>query len=202
MDLRARVAELMPQAREELAELVAIRSVADPRQFPPEECDGPPSGCSTSSRRSASPTPGWSGPPDGSRPWSGSQTVPDPEAPDGPALRPLRRAAAAGRRRLADAAVRAHRGRRPLVRPRRRRLQGQHRHAPRRAARPGRRRPGQPQAGRRGVRGAGHRRARGLRRRARPTCSAPTRSWSATPATRRWASRRPPSACAAWSTSS
>ena len=28
----------MPQAREELEELVAIRSVADPRQFPPEEC--------------------------------------------------------------------------------------------------------------------------------------------------------------------
>ena len=38
MDLKARVAELMPQARDELAELVAIRSVADPRQFPPEEC--------------------------------------------------------------------------------------------------------------------------------------------------------------------
>lgn len=39
MDLRNRIAELMPQAREELAELVSIRSVADPRQFPPEECD-------------------------------------------------------------------------------------------------------------------------------------------------------------------
>ncbi|MFE3998423.1 dipeptidase [Nocardioides sp. YIM B13467] len=38
MDLRSRIAELMPQAREELAELVAIKSVADPRQFPPEEC--------------------------------------------------------------------------------------------------------------------------------------------------------------------
>ena len=37
-DLRTRVAELMPRAREELSELVAIRSVADPRQFPPEEC--------------------------------------------------------------------------------------------------------------------------------------------------------------------
>ncbi|NUR07824.1 MAG: dipeptidase [Nocardioidaceae bacterium] len=36
--LRDRVAELMPRAREELAELVALRSVADPRQFPPEEC--------------------------------------------------------------------------------------------------------------------------------------------------------------------
>ena len=39
MDLRTRIAELMPQVREELAELVAIRSVADPRQFPPEECE-------------------------------------------------------------------------------------------------------------------------------------------------------------------
>jgi acetylornithine deacetylase/succinyl-diaminopimelate desuccinylase-like protein len=37
-DLRTRVAEQMPQAREELSEIVAIRSVADPRQFPPEEC--------------------------------------------------------------------------------------------------------------------------------------------------------------------
>jgi cysteinylglycine-S-conjugate dipeptidase len=38
MDLRERIASLMGQARPELAELVAIRSVADPRQFPPEEC--------------------------------------------------------------------------------------------------------------------------------------------------------------------
>jgi len=38
MDLRTRISELMPQAKDELAELVAIKSVADPRQFPPEEC--------------------------------------------------------------------------------------------------------------------------------------------------------------------
>ncbi|GAA2205337.1 dipeptidase [Nonomuraea monospora] len=38
-ELRSRVQELMPAARDELAELVAIRSVADPRQFPPEECE-------------------------------------------------------------------------------------------------------------------------------------------------------------------
>lgn len=38
-DLRRRIADLMPQAREELAELVALRSVADPRQYPPEECE-------------------------------------------------------------------------------------------------------------------------------------------------------------------
>jgi acetylornithine deacetylase/succinyl-diaminopimelate desuccinylase-like protein len=39
MDLRARIAELMPRARTELAELVAFRSVADPRQYPAEECE-------------------------------------------------------------------------------------------------------------------------------------------------------------------
>src|SRR4051794_19702478 len=39
MDLRARIDELMPHARAELAEIVAMRSVADPRQFPPEECE-------------------------------------------------------------------------------------------------------------------------------------------------------------------
>ena len=38
MDLRERIASLMSQVRPELAELVAIRSVADTRQFPPEEC--------------------------------------------------------------------------------------------------------------------------------------------------------------------
>ena len=38
MDLRERIASLMGQVRAELAEFVAIRSVADPRQFPPEEC--------------------------------------------------------------------------------------------------------------------------------------------------------------------
>ncbi len=38
MELRERIAGLMPQARNELSELVAIRSVADARQFPPEEC--------------------------------------------------------------------------------------------------------------------------------------------------------------------
>ncbi|RBM18749.1 dipeptidase [Streptomyces sp. PT12] len=35
----AAVAALMPGARDELAELVAFRSVADPEQFPPSECE-------------------------------------------------------------------------------------------------------------------------------------------------------------------
>ncbi|UPO76906.1 dipeptidase [Arthrobacter sp. Helios] len=39
MDARENVAQLMPQAHEELTELVALRSVADPRQFPAEECE-------------------------------------------------------------------------------------------------------------------------------------------------------------------
>ncbi len=38
MDLRERIASLMGQVRPELAEFLPIRSVADPRQFPPEEC--------------------------------------------------------------------------------------------------------------------------------------------------------------------
>ncbi|MEU8764239.1 dipeptidase [Streptomyces sp. NPDC048659] len=36
--LRAKVRALMPRAKEDLTALVAMRSVADPRQFPPEEC--------------------------------------------------------------------------------------------------------------------------------------------------------------------
>lgn len=39
VDLRSRVGELMATARPELAEFVALRSVADPRQFPAEECE-------------------------------------------------------------------------------------------------------------------------------------------------------------------
>jgi cysteinylglycine-S-conjugate dipeptidase len=38
MPMRDRITALMSQAHTELAELLAIRSVADPRQFPPEEC--------------------------------------------------------------------------------------------------------------------------------------------------------------------
>jgi cysteinylglycine-S-conjugate dipeptidase len=37
-DLRTRVSSLMPQAHEDLAELVGCKSVADPRQFPASEC--------------------------------------------------------------------------------------------------------------------------------------------------------------------
>src|SRR5690242_2604619 len=37
-DVREAVKGLMGQARDDLAELVAFKSVADPKQFPPEEC--------------------------------------------------------------------------------------------------------------------------------------------------------------------
>jgi acetylornithine deacetylase/succinyl-diaminopimelate desuccinylase-like protein len=37
--LRTAVRGLMPRAKDELAELVAFKSVADPKQFPPEECE-------------------------------------------------------------------------------------------------------------------------------------------------------------------
>ena len=36
--LRRRIADLMGRAQTDLAELVAIPSVADPRQYPPQEC--------------------------------------------------------------------------------------------------------------------------------------------------------------------
>lgn len=39
MELLSRIDGLMDQARDELGELVRMRSVADPRQAPPEECD-------------------------------------------------------------------------------------------------------------------------------------------------------------------
>ncbi|MFZ0040403.1 MAG: M20/M25/M40 family metallo-hydrolase, partial [Solirubrobacteraceae bacterium] len=38
-DLRQAVTRLMPRAKDDLAELVAFKSVADPKQFPPEECE-------------------------------------------------------------------------------------------------------------------------------------------------------------------
>jgi len=38
-ELRTKVAELMPRAKDDLAELVAFRSVADPVEQPPEECE-------------------------------------------------------------------------------------------------------------------------------------------------------------------
>src|SRR3954451_6416674 len=38
-DLRSSVAGLMARAKDDLAELVSFQSVADPKQYPPEECE-------------------------------------------------------------------------------------------------------------------------------------------------------------------
>lgn len=80
MGLRTRIAGLMPRARTELAELVAIRSVADPRQVPPEECERAANWVLTKFRdlgfdvalRTT---------PDGSKAVVGSRDCPDPQAP-------------------------------------------------------------------------------------------------------------------------
>src|SRR5690349_24793825 len=37
-ELRRAVRDLMPRAKDDLAELVTFKSVADPKQYPPEEC--------------------------------------------------------------------------------------------------------------------------------------------------------------------
>ena len=50
-DLRDAVHGLMPRAKDDLSELVAFKSVADPKQYPPEECaSARRSGSSTRSR--------------------------------------------------------------------------------------------------------------------------------------------------------
>ena len=81
MDLRERIANLMGRVRPELAELVAIRSVADPRQFPPEECARAAqwvldafAGAGFSDARLAEMT-------DGSHAVLGTRPGPDPDAP-------------------------------------------------------------------------------------------------------------------------
>ena len=169
---------LMGRAKEDLAELVAFQSVADPKQYPPEECEKAAQWVVDAFAEvglqdvTLSPTP------------DGTQCVhghaPGPEGAPTVLLYchydvqpPL------GRGGLGDAAVRADRARRPLVRPRRRRLQGQHRHAPHRAARarataaPGRRQADRARARRSRAPAAWRRSSR-----ATPTCCAPTRSWS------------------------
>ena len=93
MDLRSRITDLMRPARDELAEFVAIRSVADPRQFPPEECAKAAqwvldkfAGLGFSDARLERT-------PDGSDAVVGSRPGPGPGCPDRAPLRALRRAA-------------------------------------------------------------------------------------------------------------
>jgi len=81
MDLRSRIGDMMAVAREELAELVALRSVADPLQFPAEECERAAQWVRRKfaelgfSDARLEPTP------DGSNAVIGSRSCPDPEAP-------------------------------------------------------------------------------------------------------------------------
>ena len=81
MSLEDRVAGLMPQARDELAELVAIPSVADPRQFPPEECARAAQWVMDAFRRVGFADVGLHPTADGSNAVVGSRPSPDPEAP-------------------------------------------------------------------------------------------------------------------------
>ena len=128
--LRERVRGLMPRAKADLTEMVAFRSVHDPSQAPPEQCDAMVDwllgaftevGLRDVAAHETS---------DGSKAVTGFAPGPD----DAPTVLlyfhhdvqpPLDDAA------WDVAGVAADRTRRALVRPRRRRLQGQHRRAPR-----------------------------------------------------------------------
>ena len=162
MTLRTRVSGLMPRARADLARMVGFPSVRDAAQFPVAGCDGMVDwliGAFTE---------------------AGLSQVQAHVTADGSKAVTGIRPGPAGRRPCSSTAtttcsrrwtttpgraprVRAGRAGRPLVRSRRRRLQGQHRHAPDRAARAGGRRrlPVTVKLDRRGLRGAGHRRPGG-----------------------------------------
>ena len=196
-DLRARVSDVLPGLRRDLEDLVRIESVsADPARagevrrsaeavrdlfaaegFDAEilsEAGGAPA--VVAHKRSA-----------------------DPGRADGAPLRPPRRPARERPRRLGLGAVRAHRARRPPLRPRGRRRQGRHRGAPRRRADLRRRPAGPPHRLRRGRGGGRLRVARAVPGRPPRRGSPPTSSSSPTPATGTSASRPSPPRCAAWS---
>ena len=166
--LREHIAGLMGQVRAELAELVAIPSVADARQFPPEEC-------ARAARwvRDAFAGVGFRDAwlaemSDGSQAVLGSRPCADPDAPT-----VLLYAHYDVQPPLNEDAWRtppfaADRGGRALVRPGYRRLQGQHPHASDGAAGLRRRGAGQSEAGHRRIGGARHRRPGGVRARSIP----------------------------------
>jgi cysteinylglycine-S-conjugate dipeptidase len=79
--LRARIAELMPKAREELSELVAIPSVADPRLFPAQECVRAAEWVADRFAGVGFDDVGLVETPDGSRAVIGSRPCGDPDAP-------------------------------------------------------------------------------------------------------------------------
>ena len=164
--LRPAVQGLMGRAKDDLAELVAFKSVADPKQYPPEECAKAAEWVVERFAAEGLQDVTASLTPDGSRLrprlCAGPRGVAD-RAP----VQPLRRAAAARRGPVDGADLGAHRARRPLVRARLGGLQGQHRHAPHGAARAAagqwRRLPVRHQDHLRGLGGAGHRWPRGVR---------------------------------------
>jgi len=80
-DLAQRVADLMPRVRTELAELVAIPSVADARQFPPEECARAAQWVVDAFRELGFADIGLHETSDGSQAVVGSRPGPDPDAP-------------------------------------------------------------------------------------------------------------------------
>jgi acetylornithine deacetylase/succinyl-diaminopimelate desuccinylase-like protein len=79
--LRARVAELMQKAREELSELVAIPSVGDPRLFPAQECVRAAEWVAARFAGAGFEDVGLVETPDGSRAVIGSRPCGDPDAP-------------------------------------------------------------------------------------------------------------------------
>ncbi|MFC7496382.1 MULTISPECIES: dipeptidase [unclassified Nocardioides] len=79
--LADRVAALMPRVRTELADLVAIPSVADPRQFPPEECARAADWVVDAFRELGFADIGLHDTADGSKAVVGSRPGPDPDAP-------------------------------------------------------------------------------------------------------------------------
>jgi cysteinylglycine-S-conjugate dipeptidase len=80
-DLSQRVADLMTQVRTELAELIAIPSVADARQFPPEECARAAAWVVEKFRELGFADIGLHETADGSRAVVGSRPGPDPDGP-------------------------------------------------------------------------------------------------------------------------
>ncbi len=80
-DLAQRIDSLMPRARQELAELVSIRSVADARQFPPEECERAAQWVLEAFADVGFDDIGLHETADGSKAVVGSRPAPDPQAP-------------------------------------------------------------------------------------------------------------------------
>ena len=98
-DLREAISGLMGRAKDDLAELVAFKSVADPKQYPPEECEKAAQWVVDAFAEVGLQDVAMSPTPDGSNCVHGHAPGPDGHA-DRAAVLPLRRAAAARRGRV------------------------------------------------------------------------------------------------------